>query len=373
MNNIKFVNLPAQYKTVKQKIDKAVLELIKNGKFILGDNGKKLEEQTARLVGTKYAIGVNSGTDALLLSLKALGIKEGDEVITTPFSFIATAEAIANCGARPIFADIDSKTCNIDAKKIEKAITKKTRAIIPVHLYGQMADMRAIMQIAKRRKLFVIEDAAQALGAKMQTANGKWQMAGSFGNADCFSFFPTKNLGAAGDAGMITTNNQALAEKLKMMRNHGARKKYYHEFLGVSSRLDELQAAVILIKLPFLKKWNEKRRSLANFYTKNLSGIARLTTPFIAKNNYHIFHQYTIRTKYRDDLRVYLETKGIASEIHYPLPLHLQPAFKYLGYKNGDFPEAERAANEVLSLPVYPELKLNGQKIIVKKIKEFFA
>ena len=370
---MKFVDLPAQYKTIKKKVDNAVLELIKNGKFILGDNGKKLEEQIAHFAGTKYAIGVNSGTDALLLSLKALGIGTNDEVITTPFSFIATAEAIANCGARPVFVDIDSKTCNINAKKIEKAITKKTKAIIPVHLYGQMADMKVIMRIAKSKGLIVIEDAAQALGAKRRMANGEWRMAGSIGNTGCFSFFPTKNLGAAGDAGMITTNNQALAEKLKMMRNHGAKKKYYHEFLGVSSRLDEIQATVILIKLPFLKKWNEKRRSLANFYTKNLSGAARLTTPFIAKNNYHIFHQYTIRTKYRDDLRAYLETKGVASKIHYPLPLHLQPAFKYLGYKNGDFPEAERAANEVLSLPIYPELKLNGQKIIVKKIKEFFA
>lgn len=369
---MKFVDLPAQYKTLQKKTDKALLELVKSGKFILGDNGKKLEEQIARLVGATYAVGVNSGTDALLLSLKALGIKAGDEVITTPFSFIATAEAIANCGARPIFVDIDTKTCTIDVRKIEEAITRKTRAILPVHLYGQMADMEAIMRIARKKKLFVIEDAAQALGAKQKMAGNEWRMAGSIGDTGCFSFFPTKNLGAAGDAGMITTNDKTLAERLKMMRNHGARKKYYHEFLGVSSRLDELQATVILVKLPYLKKWNEKRRSLADFYTRNLSGIAHLTLPFIAKNNYHIFHQYTIRTKYRDELKARLETKGIPSEIHYPLPFHLQPVFKYLGYKEGSFPEAERASKEVLSLPIYPELPPPDQKKIIQEIKHFF-
>ncbi len=369
---MKFIDLVFQYHSIKTRIDKAVLETIENGQFILGENVKNLEKEIAKFIGAKYAIGVNSGTDALFLSLKSLGIGKGDEVITTPFTFIATAETIANCGAKPIFVDIDPKTYNIDPLKIEKAITKKTKAILPVHLYGQMADMKKIMRMAERKSLFIVEDAAQALGAKQKIAD-KWRMAGGVGNFGCFSFFPTKNLGAFGDAGIITTNDEKLAEKLKMFRNHGSRKKYYHEFLGVSSRLDEIQATVILTKFPHLNKWNDSRRKIAAFYNKNLCDIKKLKTPIIAENNYHIYHQYTIRAKHRDALKNYLEKGGAPTAIHYPLPLHLQPAFKYLGYKKGDFPEAERAAEEVLSLPIYPELNHIDQKIIVKKIKEFFA
>lgn len=369
---MKFIDLVFQYRSIKTRVDKTVLETIESGQFILGENVKNLEKEIAKFIGAKYAIGVNSGTDALFLSLKSLGIGKGDEVITTPFTFIAAAETIANCGARPIFVDIDPKTYNINPLKIEKAITKKTKAILPVYLYGQMADMEKITQIAKRKSLFIIEDAAQALGAKQKIA-GEWRMAGNIGDFGCFSFFPTKNLGAFGDAGMITINDEKLAEKLKMFRNHGSRKKYYHEFLGISSRLDEIQAAIILTKLPYLNRWNDSRRKIAAFYNKNLRGIKKLKTPIIAENNYHIYHQYTVRTKYRDALKNYLEKEGVPTAIHYPLPLHLQPAFKYLDYKKGDFPEAERAAEEVLSLPIYPGLKRIDQQKIVKTIKEFFV
>ena len=307
----------------------------------------------------------------MFLSLKALGIKKGDEVITTSFSFIATAEAIANTGAKPIFVDIDPKTFNIDTSKIKKFITKKTKAIIPVHLYGQMADMKEVLRIAKRYRIYVIEDAAQSIGAK-QKINGKWKMAGGVGHIGCFSFFPTKNLGAFGDGGMITTNDKNLAEKIRLLRNHGATKKYFHEFLGVSSRLDELQAGIISAKFPFLKKWNIQRNNIAKFYNKNLKGVGDIMIPETQRNNYHIYHQYTICTKHRDSLKNFLEKNGVPTAIHYPTPFHLQPVFKYLGYKKGSFPEAEKAAKEVLSLSIYPGLSFNNQKQIVAKIEQYF-
>ena len=365
---MKFIDLPAQYKNLRKEINLALIQTLKEGNFILGKRLKVLEGKIAKLVGTKFAVGLNSGTDALFLSLKALGIGRGDEVITTPFSFISTAEVIANCGAKPVFADIEPETYNIDANKIKKAITKKTKAILPVHLYGQMADMKKMTQIAKRKSLFTIEDAAQALGASQNR-----EMAGSIADCGCFSFFPTKNLGAFGDAGMITTNSGKLAEKLKMLRNHGSRKKYFHEFLGASSRLDEIQAAIILAKLPHLKKWNKKRQEIANFYDKNLRGVGDIIVPFAAKNSVHIYNQYTIRTKYRDALAEYLKSKNIPTAIHYPIPLHLQPALKHFGYKKGDFPEAEKISQEVLSLPIYPELKKSEQQKIIKEIKNFFS
>ena len=368
---MKFIDLPAQYKSIKENIDKAIFKTIKNGNFILGKNVEKLEKKIANFIGVKYAIGVNSGTDALLLSLKALGIKKDDEIITTPFSFIATAEVIANLGAKPVFADIKPETYNIDPFKIEKAITKKTKAIIPVHLYGQMSQMKEVLSIAKKYKLYIIEDAAQAIGAK-QKINDNWKMAGSIGHLGCFSFFPTKNLGAFGDAGMVATNDKKLAEKIKLLRNHGTTKKYCHEILGTSSRLDELQAAIILAKMPFLKSWNQKRIKIAQFYNKNLKNIGDIITPETAKNNFHIFHQYTICAKYRDKLKKYLKGKNVPTAIHYPAPLHLQPVFKYLKRKGGDLPESEKISQEVLSLPIYPELSLNEQKLIIKSIKKFF-
>ncbi len=352
-------------------MDKAIFKTINSGQFILGENLENLENKIAKLVGVRYAVGVNSGTDALFLSMKALGIKKGDEVITTPFTFISTAEVIANCGAKPVFVDIDPQTYNIDPSKIERAITQKTKAIIPVHLYGQMADMASILKIAKRHRLKVVEDAAQAIGSK-QKIKKRGGLAGSLGNLNCFSFFPTKNLGAYGDAGMVTTNNKQLAEKLISMRNHGSKRKYYYDFLGYSTRLDELQAAILLAKIPHIKSWNKKRREIATFYNKNLSQIAGLTVPQITRDNYHVFHQYTIRTKRRDELSRYLKKEGIPTTTYYPEPLHLQPAFKYLGYRKNAFPESERASREVISLPLYPELKGQDQIKVMDAIKSFF-
>jgi len=368
---MKLINLRLQYQKIKKEVDKAIFKTIKSGNFILEKNVEKLEKKIANFVGTKYAIGVNSGTDALLLSLKALGIKRGDEIITTPFSFIATAEVIANSGAKPIFVDISPKTFNIDVSKVKKAVTRKTKAIIPVHLYGQMTHMKEILSIAKKHKLYIIEDVAQAIGAK-QKINGSWKMAGGIGHLGCFSFFPTKNLGAFGDAGMVTTNDKKLAEKIKLLRNHGTTKKYHHEILGTSSRLDELQAAIILAKMPFLKSWNQKRIKIVQFYNRNLKNVGDIITPETEKNNFHIFHQYTICTKYRDKLKKYLERKNIPTAIHYPTPLYLQPVFKYLNHKKGYLPESEKIGQEVLSLPIYPELSSNEQKLIIKSIKKFF-
>lgn len=366
---MKFVDLTAQYKTIKKEIDLAIKKVINNGQFILGKEVEKLEKEIAKFCGTKYAIGVNSGTDALFLSLKALNIGPGDEVITVPFTFIATAEVIANCGAKPVFVDINPETFNIDASKIEKAITKNTKAIIPVHLFGQMADMDEIMDVAQKHNLYVIEDAAQAVGAEY-----KGRKAGTIGDLGCLSFFPSKNLGAYGDAGMVITNNKKLAEKIRLFRTHGSslKEKYLNLVLGTNSRLDALQAAILRVKLRHLSKWNKKRGEKALYYSKALREVGDIIVPTIGSNRNHIFHQYTIRTKQRDKLQKYLKEKGIPTMIYYPLPLHLQPAFKYLDYKSGDFPISEKVAREVISLPIYPELSQRDQDFIIKKIKEFY-
>ena len=345
-----FINLDRQYQSIKKQIDKNIMAVTESGQFILGPKVKELEEKIAKLVGAKYAIGVNSGTDALFLSLKALDIGADNEVITTPFSFAATAEAIAVTRARPVFVDIKNETFNINPKLIEKTITKKTKAIIPVHLYGQMANMNAILKIAKKHKLYVIEDAAQALGAGNIT-----------GHAGCFSFFPTKNLGAFGDGGMVTTNNSRLAKKIKMLANHGQAKKYRHEFLGYNSRLDEIQAAILLAKLPHLNEWNEQRRKIASIYNSALNQNSKT-------NNRHVYHQYTLRSPYRDRIIKKLTAAGIPTAIHYPIPIHLQPSFKYLGHKKGDLPVAEKAAHEVLSLPICPELNKEEINLITQTL-----
>jgi len=377
-NKIKFLDLTAQYKSIKKEIDVAIKGVLNSGQFIGGEEVENFEKEIAKFCGVKYAISVNSGTDALFLSLKALGIGPGDEVITTPFTFIATAGVIANCGANSVFIDIEPKTFNIDPRKIEEYLKSniqypksktKIKAILPVHLFGQMADMKEIMRIAKKYKLFVIEDAAQAIGAEY-----KGKKAGSMGDCGCFSFFPTKNLGAYGDGGMLVTNDKKLSEKIRMMRNHGSspKEKYLNLVLGTNSRLDTLQAAILRVKLKYLPKWSKKRAEIASYYSKNLKGIGDIVTPLIASNRNHIFHQYTIRTKLRDKLQKYLKEKEIPTMIYYPLPLHLQPAFKHLGYKKGDLPEAEKATEEVLSLPIYPELTKKEQDFIIQKIQEFF-
>ncbi|KPJ73549.1 transcriptional regulator [Parcubacteria bacterium DG_74_1] len=366
---IKFLDLTAQYKSIKKEIDTAIKRVLDDANFIGGKGVQELEKEVAKFCGVKYAIGVNSGTDALFLSLKSLGIGPGDEIITTPFTFIATAGVIANCGAKPIFVDIDPNTFNINSSKIEKAITKKTRVILPVHLFGQMADMTVIMRIARKHNLCVVEDAAQAIGAEY-----KGKKAGAIGDLGCFSFFPSKNLGAYGDGGMIITNKKKLAEKIRLLKNHGSspKEKYLNLSIGTNSRLDALQAAILRVKLRYLSRWSEERAERASYYSKKLKRVEDIITPLTESKRNHIFHQYTIRTKSRDKLRKYLEEKGIPTMIYYPLSLHLQPAFKYLNYKEGNFPEAERVAKEVLSLPIYPELRKKRQNFIIKKIIDFY-
>jgi dTDP-4-amino-4,6-dideoxygalactose transaminase len=373
-NKIKFLDLTKQYKSIKKEINSAIKKVLESCVFIGGKEVEDFEKKIAKFCGAKYAISVNSGTDALFLSLKALGIGQRDEVITTPFTFISTAEVIATLGAKPVFVDIEPRTFNIDPEKIEEKISKKTRAIIPVHLFGQMADMAEIIKIAKKHKLKVIEDTAQAIGAKLKVESRKWKVAGSIGDLGCFSFFPSKNLGAYGDGGMVVTNNKKLAEKIRLLKNHGSssKEKYLNLVSGINSRLDTIQAAILRVKFKYLKKWTQKRQEIAKYYNQKLSGVGDVIIPEISSERTHIFHQYTIRTKYRDKLQKYLKEKGIPTMIYYPLPLHLQPAFKYLGYKKGDFSESEKAAQEVLSLPIYPELSQKEQDFIIRKIKEFY-
>jgi len=362
---ISLSDLKSQYQSIKKEIDKKILEVLKNSEFILGENVKKFEEEFAKFCGVKYGIGVGNGTDALYLTLRACGIKEGDEVITAPNTFIATVEAITLNGAKPVFVDINPVTQNINAAKIEKAITKKTKAIIPVHLFGQPAEMDLIIKIAKKYNLLVIEDAAQAHGAKY-----KGKRAGGMGDVGCFSFFPAKNLGAYGDAGMVVTNNKFLAQKIAMLRNHGRLEKYTHEFEGVSSRLDELQATVLEVKLKYLDKWNKLRQGNAKIYNKLFKDSPQVKIPRIIDGAEPVYYFYVIRIKNRDKLREKLKKAGVSTGIHYPVPLHLQPAYKYLGYKKGDFPESEEAAKEILSLPVYPELTVRQVEFIAKLIKK---
>jgi len=365
---IKFFDLSAQNKLIKKEIYSVVSRVLDSNVFIGGKEIELFEKEFAKFCGAKFAVSVNSGTDALFLSLKALEIKEGDEVVTTPFTFIATAEAIANCGAKPVFVDIDPNTFNIDISKIEKAITKKTKAIIPIHLFGKVADMAELIKIAKKHKLFVIEDVCQAVGAKH---GGK--KAGIFGDLGCFSFFPSKNLGGMGDGGAIVANNKKLADKICLLKNHGSstNDKYKNLILGTNSRLDAIQAAVLRLKLKHLKEWNGRRKRLADYY-KNLKSLEEIQVPVAESENSHVFHQYTIRAKNRDRLKRFLFNNGVPTMIYYPLPLHLQPALKYLNYKKGDFPESEKAAKEVLSLPIFPELSKKEQDLVIKKIKEFY-
>jgi dTDP-4-amino-4,6-dideoxygalactose transaminase len=310
---------------------------------------------------------VSSGSDALLLALMALGIKRGDEVITTPFTFFATAGSIVRIGAKPVFVDIDPETFNIDPGKIEAALSEKTKAIIPVHLYGQIAEMDDINSIANKHQLVVIEDAAQAVAALY---HGK--PAGSLGDAACFSFYPTKNLGAAGDSGMVVTDREDIANRLKQLRQHGEDSRYLHATVGINGRMDGIQATVVLTKLPFLNQWNQKRIENARYYTSNLKNIKQITVPVEKEYNFHVYHQYVIRCQQRDQLRHFLSENEIGSGVYYPKPLHLQPCFSSLGYNPGDFPNAEAASKEVLALPVFPELTHQQQDMVIESIKEFY-
>jgi dTDP-4-amino-4,6-dideoxygalactose transaminase len=345
------VDLKVQYEAIKEEINSAALGVIQSTHFILGPHGKALEEEVAAYHGVKHAVAVASGTDALHLALLAAGIKRGDEVITTPFTFIATAEAASYIGAIPVFVDIDPVTFNIDITKIEAAITRKTKAIIPVHLYGQPVDMDGLMQVARKHGLRVIEDCAQSFGAEW---NGK--KTGAFGDIGCFSFFPSKNLGCYGDGGMVITSDDKLAEHMLSLRNHGSRVRYYHDEVGFNSRLDEIQAAILRIKFKHIDEYNAKRRTNALLYNKQL-GVPGIETPSEQKNTRHVFHQYTIKIKNRDNVKQKLDAGGVTSSmIYYPVPLHLQTAYRDLGMKKGSLPAAEQTALEVLSLPMYPEL-----------------
>lgn len=361
------LDLKRQYAVIKDEIDSAIQNVLNHGGFILGPEVKELEPKLAEYCGSKYGIGVASGTDALLLSLMAAGIKPGDEVVTSTFTFFATGGVISRLGAKPVFVDIDPDTFNIDPSQLEKAITPVTKAIIPVHLYGQVAEMDEIMSIAKKHGVVVIEDAAQAIGALY-----KEKKAGSFGSMGCFSFYPTKNLGGYGDGGFITTDDDELADLLRRLRIHGARPKYFHAMVGVNSRLDSLQAAVLLVKLKHLPDWHEARRARARIYDDLLKGIGEVKTPFVRDYNYHIYHQYTILAEKRDELKEHLKSKEIGCEIYYPLPMHLQECFRDLGYKKGDMPVAEKASEKALSIPIFPELTGEEQRYIADTIREFY-
>lgn len=364
---VPLVDMKGQYELIKEEVNAAALRIIESGMYIGGKEIEKFEEELASHCGAKYAVGVSSGTDALYLALRVFDIGPGDEVISVPFTFMATTEAICLAGAKPVFVDIDPKTFNIDAAKIEKAITKRTRAIMPVHLYGQAADMDPIMKLAKKYKLVVIEDAAQAIGAKY-----KEKQAGSIGDIGTLSFFPSKNLGACGDAGAVLTNRKDLIRKLKMLREHGSEKKYYHEYVGTNSRLDALQAAILRVKLKYLDGWTEKRRELAKIYDNTIKPHKNMILPVEEPYNKHIYNQYTLRVKNREGLQKFLEANEIGSISYYPLPMHLQKAFKFLKYKKGDFLESEKAAKEVLSIPIWPELGTNKITYVAKKINEYF-
>jgi UDP-N-acetyl-3-dehydro-alpha-D-glucosamine 3-aminotranferase len=348
---VPMVDLRIQFNAIKQEITTAVLGVMESTHFILGPQVKAFEEAVAAYHGVKYAVAVASGTDALHLALLAAGIKRGDEVITSPFTFIATAEAISYIGATPVFVDIDPRTFNIDVNKVEPAITAKTKAVIPVHLYGQPADMDELLKIAKKRNLHVVEDCAQSFGAEY---NGK--KVGSLGDFGCFSFFPSKNLGGYGDGGMVITDDRNLAEHLQKLRNHGSHVRYYHDEIGFNSRLDEIQAAVLQIKFKHIDEYNEKRRKNARLYNACFAGSG-IETPSELQGTNHVFHQYTIKIKNRDSVKKRLDDgKKTSSMIYYPVPLHLQKAYEHLGMHAGSMPITEQICQEVISLPMYPEL-----------------
>jgi dTDP-4-amino-4,6-dideoxygalactose transaminase len=385
---VPLLDLQAQYASIKEKVRAAVDSVLESQKFILGEHVAGLEEEIARTCGVPYAVGVASGTDALLLSLKALGVGSGDSVITVSYTFFATAGAIVNLGARPIFVDIEKSGFEMDPEKLESfllkdcafnATTKKVihkasdttvKAIVPVHLYGQCADMDEILAIARRFDLPVVEDACQAIGATY-----KDKKAGAMGDLGCFSFFPSKNLGGVGDGGMVVTSNQKLADRVRLLRMHGAHPKYYHAIVGFNSRLDELQAAVLRVKLPYLDEWSKARRRNADNYNHDFKAanlLSDITTPAILPNRTHIFHQYVIRCRMRDELQKSLKAADIGNDIYYPVPLHEQECFQYLGYSAKDLPQSHVAALDTIALPIYPELSDAQRHYVVESIAAFY-
>jgi len=368
---VPLLDLQAQFETIRDEVRAAVGRVLDSQQFVLGAEVEGLEEEIARYSQTKFAIGCASGSDALLLALMSCGVGAGDEVITTPFSFFATASSITRLGARPVFVDIDARTFNINPSLVAAAVTERTRAIVPVHMYGQCAEMDPLIELGQSRGIPIIEDAAQAIGAE-----DRGRRAGSMGTLGCFSFYPSKNLGGAGDGGMLVTNDLDHARRLYMLRVHGEEQKYHHKVVGINSRLDALQAAVLRVKLPHLDDWSSGRQRKAQQYQLMFgeAGLGdKVELPFVRSNARHIFHQFVVRARdgKRDDLRAHLRECGVGTDVYYPVPLHLQECFAYLGYKEGDFPVGELAAKETLALPVYPELTDEQQDYVVSAIGEF--
>ena len=369
---VPLLDLSLQYRQVADEVMEALRGVVEDQRFILGPVVEKLEAEMAAKLGVPHAIGCASGTDAILLAVRALGVERDEEVVTSPFTFFATAGAIHNAGARPVFADIEPDTFNLDPAAAEAAMTERTRAVMPVHLFGQMADMRAFRSLGDRRGVPVIEDAAQAIGARQRDGDG-WITTGTLGDVCCFSFFPTKNLGAFGDAGMLVANDDAVAERLRKLRVHGGRQMYRHEEVGYNSRLDALQAAVLSAKLPYLDGWSAARRRNAAFYDEALAGVDGIVLPVVRPGNESIVNQYTIRVTggRRDALQDFLKARGVGSSVYYPIPLDRQECFEYLGYRPGQFPESERASREVLSLPVFPELTEAQLAYVADSVRAF--
>lgn len=366
--NVPFLDLIGQYAAIKQEVHQKLEAVLGSASFILGTQVEEFEQAFSRFLGCRSAIGVANGTDALTIALKAIGIGPGDEVITAANSFVATAEAIVHAGAKPVFADIEPETYTLNVSDIKAKLTERTRAIIPVHLYGHPSDMDSVLHLAKSRGVRVVEDAAQAHGAKYHT-----RRVGTFGDAACFSFYPGKNLGAYGDAGAVVTDDREIAGTVRKLRDHGGVQKHQHDLVGYNSRLDSLQAAVLLVKLKHLDQWNEMRRQHAQLYTKLLSDVPGIVPPSVREGSTHVYHLYVIRVRRgsRDALRQFLDKRQIATGIHYPTPLHLVPAFSYLGYKAGDCPVAEGFANDIVSLPIYPEMKPEQVEYVVEQIHHY--
>jgi len=365
---VHLLDLKAQFATIRADVTAALMGAVEAQQFIMGPAVGELESALAGYCRTREAIACASGTDALLLPLKTL-LRPGDEVITSPFTFFATAGAIWNAGGKPVFVDIDPATFNLDVEQVEAAVTPRTRVLLPVHLYGQMAAIERVLAIARAHDLAVVEDCAQAIGAR-RSVDGTWRLAGELGTVGAFSFFPSKNLGGYGDGGMIVTQDAALGERLRRLRTHGGAKQYHHDEVGTNSRLDTIQAVILKVKLPHLDRWNAARRTHAAAYAEALADVPDLTTPPTDPANEHIFHQYTVRTSRRDHLVAHLKARGIGCAVYYPRPLHLQPCFASLGYAEGRFPEAERASREVVSLPIYPELTADQHAEVVRAVRE---
>lgn len=370
---VPLLDLQAQYATIKSELDAAVASVVESQRFVLGPVVEQFEAEVGRYLGARHAIGCASGTDAILLPLRALELEPGSEVVVPAFTFFATAGAVWNAGLRPVFADIDPDTFNLTAETIRPVLTDRTRAIVVVHLFGQMAEMEPILELAEEHGLTVIEDAAQAIGAR-QRIDGEWHHAGTLGAAGSFSFFPTKNLGGFGDGGLVTARDDELADRVAKLRVHGGRQMYHHEMVGTNSRLDALQAAVLSAKLPHLDQWSEGRKRNAAYYDQQLAELEpAVRRPVALPGNDHVYNQYTVRAERRDELKAWLDEHGIGNSIYYPVPLHLQPCFAELGYREGDLPVSETAAREVISLPIYPELQESQLEEVVTRIRQFYS